>query len=130
VPRFRTTGRAIAAEESLGQARERRTAGEAERESLAADVERLDASTAPLADRRSSLERERHGLSDTVAELEEGLRRLELRRDVLRARLDDLERTPGSRFLKTECGRRAGQPIRAVDGWSSRADSLLADAVK
>ena len=40
-------------EESLEQVRERRTAGEAERESLAADVERLDASTAPLADRRS-----------------------------------------------------------------------------
>ena len=58
-------------EESLGQVRERRTTGEAERESLAADVERLDASTAPLADRRSLLERERHGLSDTVAELEE-----------------------------------------------------------
>ena len=94
-------------EESLEQVRERKTAGEAEREALAADVERLDASTAPLADRRPRLERERHGLSDTVAELEEGLRRLELRRDVLRARLDDLERTPGSRFLEEHAGRPA-----------------------
>jgi chromosome segregation protein len=122
-------------EESLGQVRERRTAGEAERESLAADVERLDASTAPLADRRSSLERERHGLSDTVAELEEGLRRHELRRDVLRARLDDLERTPGSRFLEEHAGRGVGllgRLISAVDGWDRALRAglgSLADAV-
>ena len=106
-----------------------------EREALAADVERLDASTAPLGDRRSELERERHGLSDTVAELEEGLRRLELRRDVLRARLDDLERTPGSRFLEEHAGRGVGllgQLIRAVDGWDRALRAglgSLADAV-
>ncbi|MGA9162610.1 MAG: AAA family ATPase, partial [Actinomycetota bacterium] len=122
-------------EESLGQVHERRTAGAAERDRLAADVERLDASTAPLADRRSELERERHGLSDTVAQLEEGLRRLELRRDVLRARLDDLERTPGSRFLEEHAGRGVGllgQLIRAVDGWDRALRAglgSLADAV-
>ena len=122
-------------EASLGQVRERRTAGEAEREALAADVERLDASTAPLGDRRSELERERHGLSDTVAELEEGQRRLELRRDVLWARLDDLERTPGSRFLEEHAGRGVGllgQLIRAVDGWDRALRAglgSLADAV-
>src|SRR6266540_653333 len=122
-------------EESLGQVRERGTAGEAEREALAADVERLDASTSPLGDRRSELERERHGLSDTVAELEEGRRRLELRRDVLRARLDDLERTPGSRFLEEHAGRGVGllgQLIRGGDGWDRALRAglgSLADAV-
>ena len=122
-------------EESLEQVRERRTTGEAEREALATDVERLDASTAPLGDRRSELERERHGLADKVAELEEGQRRLELRRDVLRARLDDLERTPGSRFLEEHAGRGVellGKLIHAVDGWDRALRAglgALADAV-
>jgi chromosome segregation protein len=122
-------------EESLGQVRERRTTGEAEREALATDVERLDASTAPLGDRRSELERERHGLADKVAELEEGQRRLELRRDVLRARLDDLERTPGSRFVEEHAGRGVGllgTLIHAVDGWDRALRAglgALADAV-
>ena len=70
-----------------------------------------------------------------MAELEEGLRRLELRRDVLRARLDDLERTPGSRFLEEHAGRGVGllgQLIRAVDGWDRALRAglgSLADAV-
>ena len=41
---------------------ERRAAAESRRAALAEEVERLDATTAPLADRRAELERERHGL--------------------------------------------------------------------
>jgi chromosome segregation protein len=95
-------------EESIEQIRERREAIEREREELARDVERLDAETAPLAERRSELERERHGLADRVAELEDVLRRHEHRRDVLEARLSDLEETPGSRFLQTRGDRTIG----------------------
>jgi len=90
---------------------------------------------APMAERRSQLERERHGISDTVHQLEEGIRRLELRRDVLRARLDDLEETPGSRFLQGHVDRAVGLLgglVRAAEGWERALRAglgPLADAV-
>jgi chromosome segregation protein len=101
-------------EASLTQVRERRAAAQRERDGLAEDVERLDAETAPLSERSSLLERERHVLATTVAELEEALRLQEHRRDVLQARLKDIEETPGQRFL---------------DGHRDRALGLLADLV-
>jgi chromosome segregation protein len=88
-----------------------------------------------MAERRSELERERHGISDTVDQLEEGIRRLELRRDVLRARLDDLEETPGSRFLQGHADRAVGllgDLVRSADGWERALRAglgPLADAV-
>lgn len=107
-------------EESLTQVRDRRAAAAAEREALAEDVERLDAETAPLSDRRGELERERHALADAVTELEEALRRHEYRRDVLQARLKDLEETAGSRFLHGHPGRAIGLLgglVRIEPGW-------------
>jgi chromosome segregation protein len=107
-------------EESLGQVRDRRDATRAERDALSRFVEELDAGVAPKAERRAELERERHGLSDTVDQLEEGIRRLELRRDVLRGRLDDLEQTPGSRYLEGHADRAAGLLgglVHAAEGW-------------
>ncbi len=107
-------------EESLTQVRERRAAALGEREALAEDVERLDAETAPLSERRGDLERERHALADKVVELEEAFRRHEYRRDVLRARLEDLEETPGSRFLQGHPGRAIGLLgglVRIEPGW-------------
>ncbi|HEX6329764.1 MAG TPA: AAA family ATPase [Actinomycetota bacterium] len=95
-------------EESVAQIRDRREAIEREREELARDVERLDAETAPLAERQAELARERHGLADHVAELEDALRRHEHRRDVLEARLADLEETPGLRFLESHGDRAIG----------------------
>ncbi|HET7236146.1 MAG TPA: AAA family ATPase [Actinomycetota bacterium] len=107
-------------EESLDQVRERITSAAAERERLAEDVERLDAETTPLSERRAELEAERHRLADTVAELEEALRHHRLRRDVLRARLSDLQETPGSRFLDGHRGRATGllgELVAAAEGW-------------
>ncbi len=121
--------------ESLRLVEDKRTSGEAEREALAAEVERLDASVAPLSERRAELERERHGLSDKVAELEEAIRRHEQRSEVLRARLADLEATPGSRFLGGREGRALGLlggMVRAADGWERALRASLgplADAV-
>jgi chromosome segregation protein len=122
-------------EESLTQVRERRDRTSAERDELSKTVEDLDAGVAPKAERRAELERERHSLSDSVDQLEEGIRRLELRRDVLRGRLDDLEQTPGSRFLEEHAGRAAGllgSLVRASDGWERALRAglgPLADAV-
>jgi chromosome segregation protein len=107
-------------EESLAQVRERVESARAERERLAQDVERLDAETTPLSERRAELERERHRLADSVAELEEALRHHQLRRDVLKARLADLEETPGSRFLHGHRDRSAGllgELVGAAEGW-------------
>jgi chromosome segregation protein len=115
-------------EESLGQVRERRALAERERDQLGEDVERLDAETAPLSERRGELERERHGLAGTVAEQQEALRRHEFRRDVLRARLEDLEETPGSRFLRGHAGRALGLLgglVRVEPGWEAALRSGL-----
>jgi chromosome segregation protein len=122
-------------DERLTEVRGKRVAAEAERDGLSETIERLDAETSPLSERRADLERERHGLADKVAELEEALRRHEGRRDVLRARLQDLEETPGSRFLASHGGRSIGllgELVGAEDGWErALAAGLgpLADAV-
>jgi len=104
-------------------------------ETLSAEIERLDAATAPLAERSAELERERHGLAGAVTELEEAVRLHEHRRDVLDARLKDLEETPGSRFLDGHRGRAIGLLgglVEADQGWErALAAGLgpLADAV-
>ncbi|HEU4528465.1 MAG TPA: chromosome segregation protein SMC [Actinomycetota bacterium] len=122
-------------DEQLGDVRRRREAADAERDGLTVEIERLDAETAPLSERRSALERERHGLADRVAELEEAVRGHEHRRDVLRARLQDIEETPGSRFLAGHRGRAIGLLgglVSAKEGWEAALDAGLgsiADAV-
>ncbi|MGZ8626794.1 MAG: AAA family ATPase [Actinomycetota bacterium] len=122
-------------EESVGLVRERRAAAEREREGLAEDVERLDGETAPLVERRSEVERERHALAGTVTELEEALRAHEHRRDVLEARLKDIEETPGSRFLQGHADRSLGLLaglVRIGPGWERALRAglgPLADAV-
>ncbi|MGH2590948.1 MAG: hypothetical protein ACRDGW_09140, partial [Actinomycetota bacterium] len=122
-------------EESLEKVKGRRAAVERERETLAEEVERLDAETTPLSESRAQLERERHGLAGTVAELEEALRRHEFRRDVLRARLEDIEETPGMRFLAGHRDRALGLLgglVRAQKGWERALRAglgPLADAV-
>ncbi len=107
-------------EEQLRDVRERRAATEAEAEARSKEIERLDAESAPLSERRATLERERHGLADSVAELEEAVRLHEHRREVLVARLKDLEETPGSRFLEGHRGRAVGllaELVEAEEGW-------------
>jgi len=122
-------------DESIAQVRERRTAAEAGRERLEEEVERLDAEVSPLSERRAELERERHGIADKVVELEEVLRRQEGRRDILVARLKDLEETPGSRFLERHPGRaigRLGELVHVESGWERALRAglgHLADAV-
>src|SRR5262245_43003411 len=122
-------------EETLGQVRDRRDVAVAERDELSRSVEGLDAGVAPKAERRAELEHERHGITDTVDQLEEAIRRLELRRDVLRGRLDDLEQTPGSRFLQGHADRAVGLLgglVRAPEGWARALRAglgPLADAV-
>src|SRR5215207_6780239 len=102
-------------------------------------LEAAESAFASAADARRDAEDERRRLAAEAAahraEMEEGLRGLELRRDVLRARLDDLERTPGSRFLEEHAGRGVGllgRLIRAVEGWDRALRAglgSLADAV-
>src|SRR5919201_1026901 len=107
-------------EEGIANVRERRTVAERERESLADDVERLDAETAPLSERRAELERERHSVAAAVETLEQTLGRHEYRRDVLGARLKDLEQTPGRRFITGHKERALGllgELVRAEKGW-------------
>jgi chromosome segregation protein len=107
-------------EEGIANVRKRRTVAERERESLTDDVERLDAETSPLSERRAELERERHSVAATVDTLEQALRRHEYRRDVLRARLEDLEQTPGRRFITGHKERALGllgELVRAEKGW-------------
>ncbi len=122
-------------DEQLTGARGKRIAAVAERDRLTSEIERLDAETAPLSERRAELERERHGLADRVAELEDAVRGHERRRDVLAARLQDIEETPGSRFLDGHRGRSLGllgDLVEAQDGWEwALAAGLgpLADAV-
>jgi chromosome segregation protein len=122
-------------DERLGLVRSRRETADAERERLTERIESLDAETAPLSERRAELERERHGLADRVGELEEAVRGHEHRRDVLAARLEDIEQTPGSRFLDGHRGRALGLLgglVHAQDGWEAALAAglgSLADAV-
>lgn len=107
-------------EASLTQVRDRREAAVRERDGLTEDVERLDAETTPLAERRSELERERHGLADAVTELEEALRRHQARRNLLEARVEDLEGTAGTRFLERHRDHATGllgHLVRIEAGW-------------
>ncbi|HET9722846.1 MAG TPA: hypothetical protein VFR44_03265, partial [Actinomycetota bacterium] len=122
-------------DEQLAGVRHRRESADTEHERLAEEIERLDAETAPLSERRASLERERHGLADRVAELEEAVRGHEHRRDVLIARLEDIEQTAGSRFLDGHRGRAIGLLsglVSAQQGWEAALTAglgSLADAV-
>lgn len=122
-------------EETIGGVCERRAAAEAARERLEEEVERLDAEASPLSERGAELERERHRIADRVAELEEALRGQGSRRDILVARLKDLEETPGSRFLERHPGRaigRLGELVHVEAGWERALRvglGYLADAV-
>jgi chromosome segregation protein len=75
-------------------------AAEAERETLARDIEELDAQASPLAERRTTLDDERRRLVDRIEELEEARRAMRSRKDLLEARRRDIEETPGARFLQ------------------------------
>ncbi|HEU4356020.1 MAG TPA: AAA family ATPase [Actinomycetota bacterium] len=122
-------------DEQLTGVRGRRATAEAEHERLTEEIERLDAETAPLSERRASLERERHSLGDRVSALGEAIRGHEHRRDVLIARLEDIEQTAGTRFLDGNRGRAIGllgDLVRAEEGWEAALTAglgSLADAV-
>ncbi|MGZ4150344.1 MAG: hypothetical protein ACXVQJ_09915, partial [Actinomycetota bacterium] len=92
----------------LAAVRERIGATESERETLQGDVEQMDGQTAPLAERRAQLEDERRRLVEKIEELEEARRRMRARKDLLEARRQDIEETPGSRFLSGHRGRAVG----------------------
>jgi chromosome segregation protein len=92
----------------LAGVRERVAAAEAERGALQGDVEQMDGQTAPLAERRRQLEDERRRLVEKIEELEEARRRMRARKDLLEARRQDIEETPGSRFLAGHRGRAVG----------------------
>jgi chromosome segregation protein len=125
----------VRVEEHLGQVRERRTAVGVERARLAEEVERLDAESAPVSERKAALERERVELAERVAQLEEAERRLQTRRELLKARKADLEETPGSRFLAAHAKRAVGLLgglVEVEEGWDRALAAGLgpfADAV-
>jgi chromosome segregation protein len=93
---------------SLADARARIAAVEAERDILEHDIETLDAQSSPLAEKRAELEDERRAVTEKLEELDEARRRMESRRDLLEARRQDIEETPGSRFLQNHKGRAVG----------------------
>jgi chromosome segregation protein len=94
--------------EALAAVRERIAVTESGRDGLAHEIETFDDQSAPMADKRAALEAERRSLTDKVEELEDVRRRHENRRDLLEARRQDIEETPGSRFLKGHRGRAVG----------------------
>ncbi|HZP91177.1 MAG TPA: AAA family ATPase [Actinomycetota bacterium] len=122
-------------DESLAAVRERMAAATTERERLEREIERLDGQAAPLSERRAALEDARGALAAKVAELEDVLRRHENRRAILLARKEDLEETPGSRFLQGRRGRALGllgRLVEAEPGWERALAAALgpmADAV-
>jgi chromosome segregation protein len=94
--------------ENLAGIATRMQAMAAERDGLESDVEQMDGQTAPLAARRTQLEQDRRGIVEKIEELEEARRRMGSRRDLLEARRQDIEETPGSRFMKGHKGRAVG----------------------
>ncbi len=121
--------------EHLSDVASRVAAIEAERAGLESDIEGMDAQSSPLAERRSQLDEERRRLVEKLEELEEIRRRQEARRDLLEARRQDIEETPGSRFLKAHDRRAVGllkDQVRAEPGLERAlvaALGPLADAV-
>jgi chromosome segregation protein len=93
---------------SLASVRERIAEAEAERAGLEAEVETFDDGSAPMNEKRAALESERRGLVGRIEELDDVRRRHEARRDLLEARRQDIEETPGSRFLDAHKGRAIG----------------------
>jgi chromosome segregation protein len=87
--------------DELEEVRTRVEALTAERATLEADIEQLDGQSAPLADRVTQLDDERRRLVGKLEELDEAHRRMQARRDLLEARREDIEETPGSRFLRS-----------------------------
>jgi chromosome segregation protein len=93
---------------TLTQVTERVDTVERERAAIEAKIEELDAEETPLAERHAALERDRVQLAEEVAAEQEALRDLEQQRAVIEARRQDLEETPGSRFLSRRNGKAAG----------------------
>ncbi|HET9310961.1 MAG TPA: AAA family ATPase [Actinomycetota bacterium] len=120
---------------SLISVRERIAEAEAERAGLEAEVETFDDGSAPMNEKRAALESERRGLVGKIEELDDVRRRHEARRDLLEARRQDIEETPGSRFLDAHKGRAIGllRDLVTVEPGLERALAAalgsLADAV-
>ncbi len=121
--------------EELAGLRERTAAAVAEREALEGDIEQMDGQTTPLAEKRTQLEDDRRKLVERIEELEEARRGMRSRKDLLDARRQDIEETPGSRFLGVHEGRAVGllKDLVRVDSGLERALVAalgpLADAV-
>jgi chromosome segregation protein len=95
-------------EGDLDVARARVATIEAERATVEHDIEQMDAQSSPLAERRGDLEDELHQLGTKVEQLEDARRAMQARKDLLDARREDIEETPGSRFLTGHRGRAVG----------------------
>jgi chromosome segregation protein len=120
---------------ALAAVRERIAEAEAERAGLEAEVETFDDQSAPMSEKRAALEEERRALIGKIEELDDVRRRHEARRDLLEARRQDIEETPGSRFLQAHEGRAIGllrELVRVEPGLEralAAALGSLADAV-
>jgi chromosome segregation protein len=95
-------------ETDLAAVGERVSTIEAERATVERDIELMDAQATPLAERRAELEDELRQLAARVEELENARRAMQARKDLLDARREDIEETPGSRFLRGHKGRAVG----------------------
>jgi chromosome segregation protein len=95
-------------EQGLDAVRTRIAELESRRAELDRSVEELDAGAEPSIRRRADLERERLSLAEEVGTIEDDLRAIEARRELVSARLADVRETAGSRFLNENPGRAIG----------------------
>jgi chromosome segregation protein len=120
---------------ALEEIRRRETDVQTERDALEEEVERLDASSAPGADRLARLQREGDRIASEVAAAEDRERQLGARRQALAARRRALSETPGRRFLRSRARTAVGllgtliQVERGLEKAVAAALGPLADAV-
>jgi chromosome segregation protein len=93
--------------QALRELRDRRSTAEVRLDRLTTEIERLDASASPLADRRAALEREARDLERGIGDLEAAEKGLLARQEVVDARIIELAESPGAAFAR----RRGDRPL-------------------
>jgi chromosome segregation protein len=120
---------------ALEELRRRETETQVERDALEEEVERLDASSAPGADRLARLRRQGERIGGEMAAAEDRERQLGARRQALEARRRAMTETPGRRFLRSRAGGAVGllgtliHVERGLERAVAAALGPLADAV-
>jgi len=94
--------------EALQEVAVRTEAAELRAETLATEIERLDAEGTPLATEQLELDRRRQELAATIAELEAAESGLSARQEAVDARIEEARETPGAAFARSRGNRPIG----------------------